>query len=131
MFFENDEHKQNYETLMSMYKLKPTEDPYYESAIYLSSIREIFKCFNLERLDTSQCPLFHVMQFNEEEHVWNPAHPALTGTTSQLARLGVNLFTSGFPIDMTRLLDQLSNDTLFRVFVQSLKIRKGKHKLQI
>lgn len=131
MYFYDEEHNKNYTSLMSLYGLLPEEDGYYEASIYIASFQDIFKCIDLKKVDKSKSPLFELMKFDDKENILIPIHPALTGTTTQLVRWGINIYTSGYPLDINNLFSQLANDRLLRVVIQSIKIRRMQPEMEL
>ncbi|MCM3444737.1 hypothetical protein [Metabacillus halosaccharovorans] len=74
------------------------EDVLYESNIYIAAYPGIFKCLNINMIETSSGPLFMVTKWNEEEgrHVVSAA--ALTGSTKRLVEVGLSLY-NGYEIN--------------------------------
>lgn len=124
MYFTNDKHKINYETLMDIYKLKKGENVQYESTIYVAAIPEIFNCFDIKTLDTWSSPLFSLMRWDDKQEKFIIASPALTGSTSRLVEFALSCY-NGHSIDLNDILSSVVNDTLFQVLVETMKIRKG------
>ncbi|PGT79158.1 hypothetical protein [Bacillus sp. AFS040349] len=122
MYFTNAEHKGNYEFLMGMYELTSGEDVQYESNIYVAAYPGIFKCLDINTIETSSGPLFMVTKWNDEEsrHVVSAA--ALTGSTKRLVEVGLSLY-NGYEIGLDDVFGSFASDELIDMFFQACRIR--------
>lgn len=121
MYFINEQHQQNYINLMAEYELKRgSVDRQYEANIYIASVPYIFDLIDLDKLNKSGGPLYHLMEWDEEKKKHVPAHPGLTGSTTKLLTVGLSLY-NGYPTD----LDYTYSREFANVIIQAIKIRNN------
>ncbi|MDW1598480.1 hypothetical protein R7D98_23240 [Vibrio sp. Vb2911] len=118
MFFIDKEHEDNFNKLMELYNLVVGENVEYESAIYIAAHPEVFKCYNLEHLNTSSGPLIPLIDGYDEEELHDAG--ALTGTTRALVELGHALYGRN-QMDIVDVC--IRGEETFEVFVQACRIR--------
>ncbi|HFJ9332377.1 TPA: hypothetical protein ACGW5B_005888 [Bacillus paranthracis] len=119
MFFVDKEHEVNFDKMMDLYDLSIGQDVEYESAIYIAAHPEIFKCYDLNKLDTEFGPLGCLLK---DENVHNIG--ALTGTTRSLVEVGQSLY-NGYKTSVADVV--CYGDEMFVVFKQACEIRAGYH----
>ncbi|MEK0086177.1 hypothetical protein [Benzoatithermus flavus] len=121
MYFANDEHKENYNYLMGLYRLKPGDDVEYEASIYIASYPQIFKCFG--EISTEFGPLSYLL---DEELAQEGNHNigALTGTTRRMVACGMSLY-NGLEVSLSDIFSTLGEEE-FNVLIQAIKIRARK-----
>ncbi|NRD80041.1 hypothetical protein HPT25_22140 [Bacillus sp. BRMEA1] len=126
MFFSNMEHQNNYNLLMSKYRLKSGEDTQYESNIYMCSYPPIFDCIeDLSDIDYSFGPLFYFTVWDDEEETHVVSAPGLTGSTRRMVELGLSCY-NGFPIGLDDLFSSIASEELKEVVFTTMKIRARK-----
>ncbi|CAM4363295.1 hypothetical protein BAQ46_14915 [Bacillus paranthracis] len=118
MFFVDKEHEDNFNKLMELYNLVVEENVEYESAIYVAAYPKIFKCYNLEHLDTSCGPLIHLFDGYDEEELHDAG--ALTSSTRALIQAGQSLY-NGHEARISSVCSY-GQETL-EVFIQACRIR--------
>jgi hypothetical protein len=118
MYFANEEHKKNYESLMSLYRLKHNQDVEYESSVYISAYPPIFDCFD-NTISTEFSPIVYL---SDEELAQEFGHniAKLTGTTRRMVSFGMSLF-NGSPVQLSDL--SMLADEEFNVIMQAIAIR--------
>ncbi|MGM2190444.1 hypothetical protein ACS2JV_27535, partial [Bacillus cereus group sp. BceL102] len=119
MFFVDEEHEANFRKMMDLYNLSFRQDLEYESAIYIASHPEIFKCYNFDEFSTEFGPLGYLL--NDEDGVIHDTG-ALTGTTHALVNAGQSLF-NGYEVSVSRVC--IYGEETLKVFIQACKIRAG------
>ena len=115
MYFIDQRHQSNFEELLNFYEEKRT-DIQYRSNIYLASVPDIYYLLDLNTAEFG--PLIPLSTYDEEKKMRVPSAEGLTGSTSQLVRIGLSLFR-GDPVS----LDFLLGEEFSQVIIQAMKIR--------
>ena len=115
MYFIDQKHQKNFDALANFYGEKRT-DIHYRSSIYLASVPDIYRLLDLKTAEFG--PLISLSTYDEEKEMRVPSAPGLTGSTSQLVRIGLSLFR-GDPVS----LDFLLGEEFSQVVIQAMKIR--------
>lgn len=125
-YFIDDEHKNNFFFLMKQYGFKVGEDGQHEAAIYVSSIRDIFKLITKEELEKTVydriSPLYSLAKWDEDEDTHVFVHPGLTGSTRRMSQFGLSLY-NGYPVALDEVFGSVSSKALIEVLLQAIKIR--------
>ncbi|BCD33082.1 hypothetical protein bcgnr5371_60130 [Bacillus cereus] len=122
IFYADVEHEINFKKMMDLYDLSLGQNAEYESAIYVAAHPEIFKCYDLDKLNTNYGPLGCLL-FEVEESVHHNAG-ALTGTSRALAEAGLSLF-NGHQVSVADIVTR--GEEMLGVFMQACNIRAGNH----
>lgn len=122
MYFSNQEHGRNYDFFMRKFDLSKGEDVQYEANIYIAAYPEIYKCLDLNNLETDTGPLFLLTKWIEEEQRYIVSCACLTGATKRLVEVGLSLYNS-FEIGLDDVFGSIVTADLFDVFFQACKIR--------
>ena len=121
LYFQNDEHKNNFRFLMDKYHLRKGNLEY-ESSIYVAALPVIFKCLKDNgTINTAISPLFELTRWDEDKEEHIPCHPALTGVGIRLVEFGISLYTSS-KIIFNDILITLSHD----VMIEAMRISANK-----
>jgi hypothetical protein len=115
MFFIDKEHENNFNKMMDLYDLSVGQDVEYESAIYVAAHPEVFKCYDLNKLDIEFGPLGCLLNGDDTHDVG-----ALTGTTRALVEMGHALYGGNqmYIVDMC-----IYGEESLKCFVQACRIR--------
>lgn len=115
MYFIDQEHQRNFEALADFYEKKKT-DIHYRSSIYIASVPDIYQLLDLKSPEFG--PLISLSTYDDEKKMRIPSAAGLTGSTSQLVRIGLSLFR-GDPVS----LDFHFGEEFNRVVIQAMKVR--------
>lgn len=115
MYFVDEKHQKNFDALANFYGKKQT-DIHYRSSIYIASVPDIYHLLDLKTAEFG--PLISLSTYDEEKKMRVPSAAGLTGSTSQLVRIGLSLFR-GDPVS----LDFQFGEEFNRVVIQAMKVR--------
>ncbi len=116
IYFENEDHKSNYDYLMKYYNLVHLQKKYLEACIYVAASPEIFKCINLTALE-GHTPLHWYFDIQNAPAKGHKPY-LLTGTSQTLLEAGLAIY-SGMDICLKGTLVQLNGTDLGKVFTQA------------
>lgn len=131
MYFVNQEHDDNFRSLLEKYPVGQ-HDPQYGAGFYVVAHPILYNHCNRNPVSDGHGPFD--WYFDELE---NPprTHAGLSGGYSQLVKLGLNLYNNHNHGDFEGFTPYLAlgtwGDELFKVFVQACQIRRGRNILPI
>lgn len=127
MYFIDNKHKRNFETLLFRYPEYKRKNLEYLPTLYLAAFPEIYKCIDINKItgeDPGATPLMQLTNWDEEENKLIVSHEALTSGTRAMVQVGLSLF-NGYPINLGRCLRLVTTKEWSDVLLEAIKIRSG------